>query len=306
MMAMLDEAIADARAATGDGRIDLSFSAFVDPPVISEPLLPDPTPREAIEQVLAAARAVDSGAERKTLTAMALAAIDRDVAMLPAELATARRAELSAALRREDSLDKSYQQLSKSTMAAAAVRAQMADVRGLERLMARVRSTDAALGMGRPEAVNALVAAIEEKLDAARRLQLARDRWAMRAPAFHEYNLAIRRPIDLFVGVTPLLDGIKDLSGSAPASLLLIEQRAAEIVGLVANIVPPEELAAAHALFVSAVQLAGNAAKMRRQAALAGDMTQAWNASSAAAGALMLAARARSDMQTQLRPPQLR
>src|SRR5581483_7893244 len=171
-----------------------------------------------------------SGAERKTLTAMALAAIDRDVAMLPAEWATARRAELSAALRREDSIDKSYQQLSKSTMAAAAVRAQMADVRGLERLMARVRSTDAALGMGRPEAVNALVAAIEEKLDAARRLQLARERWAMRAPAFHEYNLAIRRPIDLFVGVTPLLDGIKDLSGSAPASLLLIEQRAAEIV----------------------------------------------------------------------------
>jgi hypothetical protein len=52
--------------------------------------------------------------------------------------------------------------------------------------------------------------------------------------------------------------------------------------------------------------LAGNAAEIRRQATLASDMTRAWDASSAAAGALMLGARAQSDMQTLMKLPQLR
>ena len=55
------------------------------------------------------------------------------------------------------------------------------------------------------------------------------------------------------------------------------------------GIAPPEELAASHALLVSAVQLAGQSPRqIRREAALASDMTRAWDASSAAAGALML------------------
>jgi hypothetical protein len=53
------------------------------------------------------------------------------------------------------------------------------------------------------------------------------------------------------------------------------------------------------------VQLAGNAAQIRREAALAGDMARAWDASSAAAGALMLGAKARTDILAALRLPQL-
>ncbi len=69
---------------------------------------------------------------------------------------------------------------------------------------------------------------------------------------------------------------------------------------------PPEELVAAHALLISAAQLAATAAAIRREATLAGSMTRAWDASSAAAGALMLGARARTDIQSLLKPPQLR
>ena len=54
------------------------------------------------------------------------------------------------------------------------------------------------------------------------------------------------------------------------------------------------------------MQLSANAAQIRREAALAGDMTRAWNASSAAAGALMLGDKARVDIQAIVRPPQLR
>jgi hypothetical protein len=59
-------------------------------------------------------------------------------------------------------------------------------------------------------------------------------------------------------------------------------------------------------VFVSAAYLARNAALIRREATLASSIERAWDASSAAAGALMLGARARSDIQRQLRRPQAR
>jgi CO/xanthine dehydrogenase FAD-binding subunit len=85
-----------------------------------------------------------------------------------------------------------------------------------------------------------------------------------------------------------------------------MQRSVARILTLASEIAPPEEMAAAHALLISATQLAGNAAQIRREATLAGDMARAWDASSAAAGALMLGAKARTDIQTLLRPPQLR
>ena len=85
-----------------------------------------------------------------------------------------------------------------------------------------------------------------------------------------------------------------------------MQSATAQILKLIAGIVPPDEVVAAHALLVSAVQMAANAASIRREAALANNMDLAWNASSAAAGALMLGARASADLQTQLKAPQLR
>src|SRR5262249_42634874 len=164
----------------------------------------------------------------------------------------------------------------------------------------------AAVGGRRPEAVAALIGAVEAKLDAARQLQLARDKFALRAPVLREYRLAIRTPIDLFVQLRPALEAVKSLSGSTPEALALMQNNVTRILALASAIVPPGEAAAAHALLVSAAQLAGNAAKIRREAILAGDMARAWDASSAAAGALMLGAKARTEIQTSLRPPQLR
>jgi hypothetical protein len=96
------------------------------------------------------------------------------------------------------------------------------------------------------------------------------------------------------------------LAGSSQSSLLMLQSAVAQILRQARAIKPPAELGAAHALLVTAVQLAGNAGRIRREAALAEDMTRAWDASSAAAGALMLGARARADLQSLLRPPQLR
>src|SRR5437762_1960276 len=83
MLGMLDEAIADLRAATGGSRFNLSLATFTDPPGSAEPLLPLPTPQEAIQDVLRAARLVETAAERTSLLSTALIGIERDNAVLP-------------------------------------------------------------------------------------------------------------------------------------------------------------------------------------------------------------------------------
>src|SRR4029079_9193677 len=185
-------------------------------------------------------------------------------------------------------------------------RAQQGDVLGLQRLLQTIPHRDGLLGGKRPDAVAALVGAVEGKLDAARQLQLARDRFAVRAPVLREYRAAIRTPMDLFTQLKPALEAVKALSGSTPESLALMERNVARVLARASEIVPPEEVAAAHALLVSAAQLAGNSARIRREATLAGDIARAWDASSPAAGALMLGTKARTDIQASLRTPQLR
>jgi hypothetical protein len=305
MLGMLDEAIADLRAATGSSRFNLSLSTVTDPPVTIEPLLPPLTPQEAIQNVLLASRLVDTAAERSSLLGTALTAIERDKSVLPSTWLVDTRADTEAALREEARLDQSYRLMTDALLPVANRRAKAADVLGLERLLAQVYRQDEQLGRKRPDAVAALVAAIQERLDAARRLQLARDRWALREPVLRKYYLAISRPIDLLAGMNPALENIKALAGSSPGALATIERAAAQVLTLSAAIAPPDEFSAAHALLVSAVQMAATAARIRREATLAGDVSRAWDASSAAAGALILGARATSDIRNLVRPPQM-
>jgi hypothetical protein len=58
-------------------------------------------------------------------------------------------------------------------------------------------------------------------------------------------------------------------------------------------------------MMTSALQLAASASRLRRAAVGTGDMQVAWNASAAAAGALMLFERADQDLRQALEPPEL-
>jgi hypothetical protein len=306
MLTLLDEAIADLRAAAGQQRFDLTLAATTeDPPAPVEPMAASLTPKEAIEQTLAAAEVVDAGPQRSALLAAALASIDRNASRLPSAWATSTRAETKAALVAEQATDRAYQSLATRVMAAAQSRAAFADVKGLEQLLRSIRRQDGFLGEKRPETIDGLLAAVQAQLDAARRLQLERDRWLLRAPALREYRAAIATPVTLFEQLRPALDNIKSLAGSTPASLAFVHSTVARIVKLSSAIVPPDELSAAHALLMSAAQMADNAARIRYDATLSSSMALAWDASSAAAGALMLAAQAQSDLQSAMRPPRL-
>ena len=306
MVGMLDEAIADLRVASGVSRFDLSLTAFAESPPNGEALLPAPSLQESIQQVTLAARTVDNSSERLSLLKTALDGIKANASALPAAWAASARAELEAAIRAEQQVDTAYRAMTRGILMIADRRAKVADVRGVERLLTRIQKGDQDLGYARPEAVNALVGAVEAKLDATRRLRLARDRWEMRLPVLVEYGAAIRAPIALFVQLKPALEDIKSLAGSSPTALRLLQDGTARLVKLMGDIPPPEEIASAHALMISAAQLAASAVTARRDAVLSNDMDRAWNASSAAAGALMLGTRARSDILTLLRPPQLR
>ena len=306
LLTMLDQAIADLRVSAGGGRFDLNLVAFSSPPPPVEPLLPAPTLREAIEQTLAAAQLAESSSERVWLLTAALDELGNGDAALPTDWVTATSVAARREIETEGRIDRSYQLLTRRMVRLADQRARAADVRGVERVIARVFQRDFALGGRRPDAVNSLVRAVEEKLDAARRLRLARDKWALRAPVLASYRAAIGRPMDMFNLLRPALEDIKSLSGSSPSALARIDRLVAGIVLRASAISPPEELSAAHAVFMSAAYLAENAARIRREASLAGSIERAWDASSAAAGALMLGTKSRTDIQEQLRLPRAR
>src|SRR5580765_379121 len=302
LVTMLDAAIADLRTSALPGspasRGEFAFNlvAFSTPPPVLEPLLPAPTLRESIEQVLLAARSSDSSFDRVQLYKSALVELDRSKAAndasVPTEWADATRASISAAVATEVRIDRSYRSLTQRLMRIADLRAREGYVHAIERLIVRVHTNDNILGNARPDVVASLVSNIEAKLDAARRLQLARDRWALRAPVLVEYRTAMQGSLEQFANLKAALEDIKSLAGTPPATLSFIE-RAMKAVGSAAGAVqPPSELVDAHALFISAVNLALNAAVIRREATMSENLARAWDASSAAAGALMLGAKA--------------
>jgi hypothetical protein len=305
MISMLDEAIADLRVAAGGQRFDLSLVAVSDPVAVAEPLLPAPTPMEAIEQLFSAVRLTESAAERQSILSAVLVSLEREGSSLPAAWISTTRTRAQTAIDQEVATDRSYQAMVRQMLTLATVRARQADIRGIRRVLDTLQERDASMGRKRPEVVLSARAAVEAQLDAARRLQLARDRWALRTEVLREYNDAMSPSLAIFVALQEPLADIKELAGSTPASLTFVQRQVERVLASIGNIMPPEECRTAHALLVSAAHLAGNAARIRREATISGEITRAWDASSAAAGALMLSTRAVTDIKASMRQPQL-
>jgi|KBSMisStandDraft_5_1062788.scaffolds.fasta_scaffold39962_4 hypothetical protein len=305
MLTTLDEAIASLRATTGADKFDLTFVAASDSSPLLESIIPAPGPREVIEQTVRAAQLTPSPAERVSLLTVALNALDAESASLPADWVSATRLMVRGQIASELETDRKYQALASRMLKLAAARAQAADVRGVQNVVNTIKANDQALGGLRPDAVASMIATVEDQLDGARRLRLERDRWALRAPELRAYRSGLSSSLDRLQQMMPLLEDIKSLAGSGPDAIGVILDGAARIQKVLARLEPPSELRDVHNLFTSAVQLADNAAKIRREAALTGSIARAWDASSAAAGALMLATKARTDLVVALKPPQV-
>jgi hypothetical protein len=302
MLGFLDEAINALGAATGRFSLALTTSRSVAPAL--EPLLPAPTLKEAIEQVLLATALVTSPVERNSLLAVALTELRRP-STLPADwverTSNLVRAEIAEAVQTE----RAYQLILQRMTRLATERAHAADVRGVERLQAEAADRDAALGRQRPDMMATLLDGLEVQLAAARRLEADRARWATRVPFFRRYNAALRPVFEQFTALGPPLDDIRALSGSAPETLEKIQHLSGGILAAVSKMVPPKELEQAHALIVSAAQLAASAGHLRAESVESGNINRAWDASSAAAGSLMILSSAKSSLQSMLREPEL-
>jgi hypothetical protein len=175
----------------------------------------------------------------------------------------------------------------------------------VERIIASVEARDAALGLQRPDAVRGLIATLRAHLDAARRLRLSRDQWRMRRSAYRAYVRVVKRPLEQLDGMGAALEDIKALAGPDAQALGLLRDRAGMVQRALHSVVPPADLAPVHALLQSASQMASTAAAVRFDAVASGNMAAAWNASSAAAGALLLVGRARDELRRYLAPPRL-
>jgi len=302
---LVDQVLAEILASGVGDSLELSFVATVGPPP-TMPLLPRPTLRESLEQVLGAARLAGDPLERIQLLQAGMALLDRGSPDWPETWSAAMRARVGADLAIETRLEESYGELRDTTLRAADLRAKAADVRGLEGLIRQTISKDEALGRSRPDTISALLATLDRKLDAARRLRLARDRWTLEVAGYRAYRKKLTRTLAAWSRIGPALDDVRSLAGPDPTTLPVIERLVENARAALGGVEPPEALRATHAMLASALQLASSACRLRHAAATRGDMDVAWNASSAAAGALMLYGRVAADLDRSLKPPELK
>jgi hypothetical protein len=301
IVGLLDEVIAELRIQTGQRGFDLSLSA----PIIDDVELPLPAPTHAeiVEQLLTASSLAETAAERTSLLQTVMNLLDRAAGLLPEAWADRVRRAVLGSLAEERRVERAYADLRSSTLASAAKLADKADVRGLERLRATIPAADARLGGHRPGEVAALVATVDAELESARLLRLANDQWELRRPRFRRYRESIDGQLKTLTQAAPNLEDVRAQAGPSPAVLTRLLEALGREARRLAAIIPPVELVAVHALLRSACEMAENAATLRLQAASANDVDRAQQASSAAAGALMLLAKARADLDAALRPP---
>lgn len=308
MLGLLDEAISGLRVAAGETSFTIDLVATAPPaaPDDQMAMLKAPGAVEAITHAIAAAKASDIAVDRVSILRGVIAALDNPRNALPATWARPTRQRVVRTLNDEARLQKQYGALTAATIKRATEAAGQADVRAVERLFVTVAVRDAQLGRKRPEEINALIEQVQAQLDAARRLRLARDQWHERASSFRAYQKNIAPILSSMARAQRSLDDIKSLAGSDAVVLVTLGDKLAGHTRSLNVVAVPDELKPAHTLLLSAVNLAETAVRTRRQAAMSGELQLAWDASSAAAGSIMLLNRAREDMEAAVRLPEIR
>ncbi|HKY21676.1 MAG TPA: hypothetical protein VJM31_10695 [Vicinamibacterales bacterium] len=309
MLGLLDEAISGLRAAAGATSFALDLVAIA-PTVVGPrddvPLLPAPTAAEAIAQAVAIAKASDVAADRVSILRGVLTALDKSRYELPSHMAASIRTWALQTIKAEAQVEQQYAALTSSLSKRASDAAGRGDVRTIEQVLETAVRRDTQLGRRRPEEINALLGQVQAQLDAARRLRLARDQWHERAGSHRAYTRIVAPIIDGLVRAQRHLDDIKRLAGSEARVLVALSDLFATNLKSLGVVAVPDELKPAHALLISAFNLAETAVRTRRQATVSGQLTLAWDASSAAAGSMMLLIRAQEDMEAVVRLPQIR
>jgi hypothetical protein len=307
IVALLDESISDLRASLGMSAFDLAFVASPAPAVPLEPLLGGPTMAEQVGQAFRVALLTDRAADRVGLMHAVLGMLAEAGTSIPEREARRWRNEAEDVIRREASTDAAYAALSKRVLASATKSATAANVSGVERSLEDLRTQDDRLGNSRPETVDAVRVSLQEKLDAARRLRLRRDQWVARRALYRDYEKSTSEQVRQLTRLQPALEAIRRLDGPPPSTLSSLRKQLEGGADRLQRIGfgVPDDLRAAHELLVGAWRFAEKAVAARTDAVSSGNLSTAWEASSAAAGALLMLNKAQHDIGELIDPPQL-
>ena len=295
---MFDEVIAELRVAVGESRFAFDLVAG-SAAAEFEPLLPLPTLRESVSMALAAARVSDLGAERLAILRAASAASGSVAATEDLSAAVNQRLEM------EQSADDAYATLAATLLSRADAAMRRADVDTVAEARKQAIERDRALGSLRPGELAALMSNLDAKLEAARAYRLALDHYAYARRGRLDYEKRVRPTMSGFDGLRPMLEAIRDMRGTPFERLTIAYDRLRSFAADLARVTPPTDLADVHATLSSSVHMAVEACERRRRAVIVASLADARDASSAAAGAVLLADQARERLIGRLFPPRI-
>jgi len=297
LLSMLDEVLMGLRAAAGEQRFSLTLTAGTPPAPPPAPVLrTTATLQDVVRQVLAVSPHLANAAEREALLTHALASVRGAEGTWDPTWRKAATRDLERRLDVERRATRAYAALRTRTLQRAERLVASADVRGLITLRDDVRRRDTRLGELRPGEMVGLLAYLEQQLDDARRYRLALDRWEARRPALDAFAGAMRALLGQSTLVIDALDDVRTLAGPPLDDLDRAYGVLTGVEVAVAQLQAPDEARALHGLLTSFLQMATQALQRRRAATVSGNLSQAWDASAAAAGALLLVDRMRDDL----------
>ena len=298
---LLDSAIA--RLQGGPPPTPFQIALVNAPEMTLEPVAAMPSPREQLDQLLRLARITKDVSERFTLLQSALTLIAAPG--VTGSDASKMRRLIEDQLDQEIAINQRYGRVTKDLLAKATKAAGDAEIRDVEQVLDRIPKEDAKLGHQRPEIVQALTASVQLQLANARRLRLLRDQWKSRQAMFREYQRSVGMELVQLVKARSSLESIKRLEGPDLDRLDTLNRVLRGGAVRLDRLLVPEYLRDTHEMVIGAWRFAENAAAARLSAVTSGDISKAWEASSAAAGALMMLSRAQKEMRTLIEPPKL-
>jgi hypothetical protein len=304
VIGILDSAIAALRRTTGSSSFELSLIAGA-PAIPVEPLAPMPDAADQLKQIFRVVSMTTQASERVALLQSALALLEQSRGSLPGVDVSAMRRSAEASIREEQSVDARYTRLAQRLSASVRRHAAAARVSRAEQVLAELRRQDARMGRQRPEVVVPLEAMVVANIEAARQLRLLRDRWQLRKSFFAEYQRTVGSQVLVLVKAKPQLEAIRALEGPDLRVLESMRRRLAGGAEQLSRVPVPDDMRGTHDLLVSAWRFADTAARSRYDAVASGNVATAREASSAAAGSLLMFNRLQQELRTYLEPPRL-
>lgn len=283
---LLDESIGSLRARLGVGAFDVSLTART----TVQPVGPPPPPVTSLDLLngmLAGAHASPRPADRRVLLQAAIQYIDEARGVLP-RTALGMKKALRGQLRDEQRTDARYAKWSVRVLKQAAHAASNGRAREAQAAAMRVIDDDRKMGQRRPEVVGALLTAVQQKVEEASALRLHRDRLELNRSQYAHYEHAVGSWLTQLDRIQPVLDEIRHLEGPPAVELSRLLNTLAGGGRMLEQQPPPAGIAGAHGKLVGAWHLAEQALRSRQSAIVGTNQALAAEASSAAAGALML------------------